>query len=187
MKAIEALGNSFTQAEFALIVGISEARVSQLVTDGALPQGGSVLDLLRAYVDRLREQAAGRLGAMIGGLDLSQERAALAREMRMGHEIRNAVARGEYAPVGLLADVLGLAASAVVDRIDQLEGALRKSCPDLPDEALQTVLTVIASARNEWIRATAKLAIDALEPQTPDDDVVAVADGSSADMEALVQ
>ena len=82
---------------------------------------------------------------------------------------------------------MGLAASAVVDRIDQLEGALRKSCPDLPDEALQTVLTVIASARNEWIRATAKLAIDALEPQTPDDDVVAVADGSSADMEALVQ
>lgn len=59
--------------------------------------------------------------------------------------------------MGLLADVLGTAASAVVDRFDHLEGVLAKSCPDLPEEAKTAVLTVIADARNEWIKSTARL------------------------------
>lgn len=63
----------------------------------------------------------------------------------------------------LLADVLGMAASAVVDRFDQLEGALRKACPDLPDEAKTTVQQVIANARNEWLRGTAALVADGLD------------------------
>ena len=67
------------------------------------------------------------------------------------------MARREFAPVGLLADVLGRAASAVVDRFDQLEGVLRKAVPDLPDDAKTAVLQVIASARNEWIRSTERL------------------------------
>jgi len=79
-----------------------------------------------------------------------QERAALAREQRIGQAIKNGVARKEYAPVGLLADVLGTASSAVVDRFDHLEGVLAKSCPDLPEDAKTAVLTVIADARNEW-------------------------------------
>lgn len=67
------------------------------------------------------------------------------------------MARGEYAPIGLLADVLGRAASSVVDRFDQLEGALRKQCPDISDDVLMAVLGVNAAARNEWLRATARL------------------------------
>ena len=73
------------------------------------------------------------------------------------------MARKEFAPVGLLADVLGMAASAVVDRFDQLEGALRKACPDLPDDAKTTVQSVIAAARNEWIRSTERLVTDGLD------------------------
>lgn len=83
-----------------------------------------------------------------------QERARLARSQREAQDIKNAVARGEFAPIGLLADVLGMASSAVVDRFEQLESAMRKACPDLPDEAKATVQQVIANARNEWIRAT---------------------------------
>ena len=115
-----------------------------------------------AYCERMRDQAAGRLGETMG-LDLVQERAALAREQRRGQEIKNAVSRKEFASVGLLADVLGMAASAVVDRFDQLEGQLRKACPDLPDEARTLVQTVIASARNEWIRSTANIVCDGLD------------------------
>ncbi|CAN7364926.1 hypothetical protein LJR118_002164 [Acidovorax sp. LjRoot118] len=166
------------------MVSLSEARISQLVADGVLVRGDSAQEWLAAYCERLRDQAAGRLGDGVGGLDLVQERAALAREQREGQAIKNAVARKEYAPVGLLADVLGQAASAVVGRFDQLEATLRKACPDLPHEAKIAILQVIASARNEWIRSTAKLvsqSVDAmLESDADDEDAQADAEGPSA-------
>lgn len=152
-----------TQEEFGRMVGISQPAVSALMADGTLDREGTAGVWLRRYCQRLREQAAGRLGAENGGLDLVQERAALAREQRIAQALKNDIARGEYAPIGLLADVLGMASSAVVDRFEQLEGALKKACPDLPEEARGTVMQVIASARNEWIRATAKLVADQLD------------------------
>lgn len=147
---------TMTQAEFGALIGVSQPTVSDLVRSGVLQAGGSWRAWLLAYCARLREQAAGRMGEE-GGLDLVQERASLARSQRIAQDLKNDVARGEYAPVGLLTDVLGAAASAVVDRFDQLDGALRKACPDLPSDARTAVHAVIASARNEWIRATAKL------------------------------
>ena len=43
-----------------------------------------------------------------------------------------------------------------------------KACPDLPEDARATVLLVIASARNEWIRSTAKLVTVAVEEMVDD-------------------
>lgn len=146
-----------TQETFGLLEGLSQQRVSQLVADGVLPVDGTFGAWMLAYAERLREQAAGRMSADGGGLDLVQERAALARSQREAQEMKNAVARGEYAPIGLLSDVLGAASAGVVDRFDQLDGTLRKVCPDLPEAARVAVHQVIASARNEWIRATASL------------------------------
>lgn len=163
MKIVPLFDQAISQAEFAELVGLSEARVSQLLSEGVMARGETAAQWLIAYCERLRDQAAGRAGTEIGGLDLVQERAALAREQREGQAIKNAVARKEFAPVGLLADVLGMASSAVVDRFDQLEGQLRKACPDLPDEAKTTVQQVIAAARNEWIRSTATLVTDGLD------------------------
>ena len=176
MKIVPLLDQTVSQAEFAEMVGVSEARVSQLVSERVIAKGDTAHGWLVAYCERLRDQAAGRAGSEIGGLDLVQERAALAREQREGQAIKNAVARKEFAPVGLLADVLGMASSAVVDRFDQLEGSLRKACPDLPDEAKTTVQQVIAAARNEWIRSTERLvteAIDAMLAAQDDDDTPA--------------
>ena len=173
MKIIPVLDQTVSQSEFAQMIGVSEARVSQLVSEGVITRGDTAAGWLVAYCERLRDQAAGRMGETYG-LDLVQERAALAREQREGQAIKNAVARKEFAPVGLLADVLGMAASAVVDRFDQLEGAMRKACPDLPDEAKTTVQQVIAAARNEWIRATSTLVADTVDAmlaaQEPDED-----------------
>lgn len=159
-----------TQTVFAGMVGVTQPAVSRLLSDGVLPQGGTAQQWLHAYCERLREQAAGRAGSEVGGLDLVQERAGLAREQRIAQAMKNAIARGEYAPIGLLADVLAMASSAVVDRFEQLEGSLRKTCPDLPDEARLTVMTVIAGARNEWIRSTEKLVVARLEEMVEDDD-----------------
>lgn len=151
------------------MVGISEARVSQLMAESVMARGDTGHEWLLAYCERLRDQAAGRLGSEIGGLDLTQERAALAREQREGQAIKNSVARKEFAAVGLLADVLGMASSAVVDRFDQLEGVLKKACPDLPEEAKAAVLQVIANARNEWIRGTERLVADSVDAMLADD------------------
>jgi phage terminase Nu1 subunit (DNA packaging protein) len=170
-----------TQAQFAELVGITQQRVSELVGDGTLPRGATALQWLQAYCERLREQAAGRQGEE-GGLDLVQERAALAREQRIGQAIKNAIAQGEFAPIGLLADVLGQASAAVVDRFDALPGLLRKACPDLPAEARDAIGGVIAAARNEWIRATAELVVRQLE--TVDDDESVDATGGGEEVEA---
>ncbi len=166
MKILPYLDAPISQAEFAQIVGISEARVSTLISEGVLTKGDNAHSWLLGYCDRLRDMAAGRHSA--GGLDLVQERAALARSQREAQDLKNAVARGEYAPIGLLADVLGQAASAVVDRMDQVEGDLRKACPDLPEDARVVVLRTLANARNEWIRSTAKLVSDQVDGMTED-------------------
>ena len=166
MKILHYLDAPISQAEFAQIVGISEARVSTLISEGVLTKGDNAHGWLLGYCERLRDMAAGR--ASVGGLDLVQERAALARSQREAQELKNAVARGEFAPIGLLADVLGQAASAVVDRMDQVEGDLRKACPDLPEDARVVVLRTLANARNEWIRSTAKLVSDQVDGRTED-------------------
>lgn len=162
MKILPYLDAHISQAEFAQMVGVSEASISKRVSDGVLTRGECAHAWLIAYCEHLRDQAAGRLGETLG-LDLVQERAGLARAQREAQEIKNAVARGEYAPIGILADVLALASSAIVDRLDQLEGQLRKACPDLPEEARMVILRVIADARNEWIRSTSKLVADSLD------------------------
>lgn len=169
MKAIPVMDQPISQAEFAEWIGVSEARVSQLLSEGVMTRGDTGHAWLLAYCERLRDQAAGRAGSEFGALDLVQERAALAREQRIAQALKNSIARGEYAPVGLLADVLGAASSAVVDRFDQLEGALSKAAPDLPEPAKAAVMTVIASARNEWIRSTAKLIADRVDALMDDD------------------
>lgn len=165
----EALALPATQAVVAEIVGVSEARMSQLVREDGLVLGGTVGEGVLAYCHRIREQAAGRL--MGGQASLMAERAALTRSQREEQDRKNAVARGEFAPIGLLADVLGAASAAVRDRFDQLDGALRKACPDLPESARVSAQETIASARNEWVRATAALVeVSLSEPVDEDDD-----------------
>ncbi|MEY2686885.1 MAG: hypothetical protein RL375_1083, partial [Pseudomonadota bacterium] len=141
-----------------------------MLSEGILQRDGTVGQWLRAYCERLREQAAGR------GQELTVERAALARAQRIGQNIKNAVAQGEYAPVGLLADVLAAASAGVVDRFDGLPGLLRKVCPDLPAEARDAIGKTIASARNEWIKSTAELVVrrvDEMADIDTDDDLAA--------------
>lgn len=151
------LSVTMVHAALADLVGVTRQAISAAVAEGKIPEGLTLRDSLLAYCHRLREQAAGRMGDEVGGLDLSQERAALAREMRHGHEIKNAVARGTYADIQLLAEVLAAASQSVVERFEQLPGMLKKACPDLPDAAREQVMVAIAAARNEWVRTTEKL------------------------------
>lgn len=160
------LTKTMTQEGFAALVGVTQPRVAQLLADGTLQPSGTAALWLLQYCERLREQAAGR------GQELTIERAALARAQRIGQELKNAVTQGEYAPIGLLADVLAAASAAVVDRFDALTGELSRMCPHLDDASRAVVLSVIASARNEWVRSTASLApqiVDSLADVGDDD------------------
>lgn len=161
-----------TQWVVAEIVGVSQQNISALQGEGKLPAMGSTGQLVLAYCERLRDQAAGRLGANPDGLDLVQERAALAREQRLGIEIKNAVARGDYAPISLLSEVLATASQSVVERFEQLPGALKKACPDMTDAQRDQVMTVLSTARNEWVRSTSALVVAKVDEQDVETEVV---------------
>jgi len=167
-----------TQAEIAAHLDISDRRLRELLTEFGLDHKQAALAEIRVrYLRKLREEAAGRAAG--GDLDLAGERALLARAQREGQEIKNHAARGTYAPIELLSDVLANASQAVVDRLDQIPADLRRVCPDLPQAVRDAVMAEIASARNEMVRKTASLVADALETtdlQEEDEFMVPVAD-----------
>lgn len=168
MKVSDHLFVVISQAEFAHIIGVSEATVSGLVAEGTLVKGEPVCDWLKAYCLRLREVAAGRASAESGGLDLVQERAALARTQRQGLEIKNEVARKTYAPVEALATVLATASQQVVECFEMLPAQIATSMPDLPHEVTDLLVTAIAEARNKWVKTTSSLLLP--EETSPEDD-----------------
>lgn len=151
------LSSQIRQDEFAELVGVSEGRVSQQVADGTLVRGKTAGEWLLAYCDRLRGQAADRVGDEVGGLDLPQERAALAREQRIRQSLVNDQLRVEYAQVRVLERTLANIRRAIGVHLEQLPARLHGQCPWLSPHQRAQVGTVIASARNEWLRSTAEL------------------------------
>ncbi|MDB5886651.1 MAG: hypothetical protein JWR74_2822 [Polaromonas sp.] len=155
-----------SQADLADLVGVTQPAISQLMTAGKIPASGTLGELVRAYVRHMQQQADIRQGS--GLLDLVQERAALARTQREGHEIKNTALLGEYAPTPLLTDVMRVVSDSMTANLDQLERTLPVKLPGLPADALRVVHEVIASARAEWIRSTSELACR--RPVTEGDD-----------------
>lgn len=82
-----------TQAKFGKLVGISAQIVSKLVQSEVLPKNENVGEWLLVYCQHLRRRAAGHVSEE--GLDLVQERAALAREQKETAALKNAELRGE--------------------------------------------------------------------------------------------
>lgn len=163
----------------AELVGVSQPAISGCVSRGILTPGASLGKWLVEYCSHLREMAAGR--ATDGSIDLPTERALLARAQREGQEIKNEVARGSYAPIEALTDVLANASQAVVDHLDQIPAGINRVCPDLPQAVRDLLMTEIARARNEMVRKTVSLMADALDAgdvqeedpaPLPDDDEV---------------
>lgn len=78
-------------------IGVSPKYVQDLINEGIIERKGRGeydLDVCRdAYIKKLREAAAGR--ASSGDLDLSAERARLAKEQADAKEMENAVERGD--------------------------------------------------------------------------------------------
>ena len=93
-----------TGAEAARHIFVSERRFQELLGAGVIERKGRAgydLNAVReAYIGHLREVAAGRMSADGEGLDLTAERARLAKEQADKLEMENAASRGELLPRG---------------------------------------------------------------------------------------
>lgn len=150
-------GTKMTDVAFAELIGASRKTVFDLRKRQILPTPLTLGPALKALYARLSERAAARMGSGDGPLNLEQEKAALAMQQRIGHELKNAILRGQYADIKALEQVLAAASQAVVERFDHLPGRLRTACPSMSQAAIDEVMSVIADARNEWVESTATL------------------------------
>ena len=135
-----------THRQFASLVGVSEAAVSNLVAAGTLRKEAPLGEWVAAYCSRLRETAAGR--AAEGGLDLATERALLAREQRRRIALENAQTLKELAPVSLMTEVLAKAGARIAGIMDSIVPKLRRRNAALTAAELDIVATELAKARN---------------------------------------
>lgn len=166
------------QAEIAEHLDMSERAVREFLTATALNHKQATLTEIRiAYIRRQREVAAGRSAISDDGLDLVTERAKLTRSQREGQEIKNEVARGTYAPISVLADVLANASQAAVDRFDQIPATIKRVFPDLPSQVTEAIMAELASARNELVSKTASLVSDALDSADMQEDEMSDEEG----------
>ena len=178
LKRWPALGLPCTQQQLADLVGVTQSAISRHIANRHIPTSATALEQLRAYLAHLEAEAARQRGD--GLLSLPAERAALARAQREMVELKNAAALAEYAPTALLREVLATVSAAMVLQIDQLAARIDLAAPDLPDAARSTVMTVIASARAEWIRSTSEL-VDRSLPEQQDDQGADLADDGGDD------
>ena len=157
----------------ARAIGVSRQAVQDMLKDGRLGVVETNWDLLKAVYNRLRATAAKR-GVDSqddeNALNPQQEKALLDRSRREAQEIKNAVARGEFAPIELLTNTLASASVAVADQFDQLPNMVRKSCPDMKPGEVETVQRVINNARNAWVRGTAALVSESLDDDMGQDE-----------------
>lgn len=135
-----------TQAQFGVLVGMSQQAVSDLVRRKILADGASADEWLLAYCDHLREVAAGRGGEAT--FELAAERARLAKEQADKVAMQNALTRGELAPAHLIEEVLARAGARAGRLLETIPGLLRRRLPSLTTDDIAAVALIVAKARN---------------------------------------
>ena len=138
----DSLSRALSQAEFGELVGIGQPAVSGLHRRGVLRGGVTGAEWLLAYCEHLREEAAGRAGT------LAEARAALDNERRIEVAMRNAIKRGEYAPIGLIEQVLSKTGRQIAGILEGLVPAVRRRWPAIGTDTLRLFEEEIARARN---------------------------------------
>lgn len=95
----DCLDKKATQAGFSRLVGTSKQAVSQRFADGQLKPDGTYFEWLSVYLDRLRQEAAGRsekqLAEIRGRKELAQ---AMREELSLASECRLIIHTPDVAP-----------------------------------------------------------------------------------------
>lgn len=158
------LNQECTQTAFARLVGVSQPTVSELLTKGVLSKGQSAQTWLHAYVSHLREQAAGRGGDG----ELAANRAAESATRNELLQIKLKKARGEFAEVAVIEQVLATIGSQIASALEPLPARIKMHHPELSNIALKEIEERITEARNK--AAAAGLAVLDAEDTTGDID-----------------
>ncbi|MGE0329702.1 MAG: hypothetical protein AB7P37_03305 [Ramlibacter sp.] len=153
-----------TQTEFAELEGISQPAVSDLQKRGIYKPDRTIKGNHLAYVEHLREQAAGR------GADgeLAANRAALAATTNERAQLKLKRERGQFAEVALMERVLAFIGAQIASKLEPLPARIKMLMPELPAEDIKRIESEITEARN--IAAGASLAALQEEAALEDDD-----------------
>jgi phage terminase Nu1 subunit (DNA packaging protein) len=108
-----------TLHEVAAHLGVTIKYVQDLIANGTIAKKGrgdyDLDECRQAYISRLRESAAGRANA--GDLNLTDERARLAKEQADAKEMENAITRGELVYIEDVAKRVEVALSNVKTKL----------------------------------------------------------------------
>lgn len=169
-----------TVAELAQHLGLSVKRINELIDRGIIerkPRGEYNLDEARlAYCEHIRATAAGRGAAGEGDATLAANRSRLVAAKADIAELDRAKASGGWAPIDLLIEKFGRAASVVRELILatpgtlawQLEGQPRAKIFELLDDHLRGLLDELAEPG--FIVSRMKTVASNEQPEARDDD-----------------
>lgn len=149
------LDNPISQREFSTIIGVSEPAVSGLVKRGVIRTGQSAGEWIFAYCRHLREQAAGR------SLELSEERAGLAREQKLLARIKKQRELGEWAPIENITLALSRVTAQMASIFDSIPIQLKRQFPSLTADQLNVIREELAKARNMLVSVGTEAVTDA--------------------------
>lgn len=141
-----------SQAEFGLLVGLSQQHVSRLVAAGVLVEGATLREWVHAYTQRLRDTAADR--ARQSSPELQFERRQLLRARIEGLRMQNAARMAELAPVAVMESVLAKAGARIAPILGEIPPALRAELPVLQSSSAgyaaieATVAKAVAAVRS---------------------------------------
>lgn len=150
------MDEAISTADMLLLTGMTRQRLTDMVSRGIIPRSGKGQfphpSAIRSYIEHLERVAAGR-GGEAGGLELTAERARLAKEQADGQAIKNAVQRGELIEASLVerrwSDILsGLRAKmlAVPTDVSQTLPHLTRFDIDSIDRVIRDALTEVAES-----------------------------------------
>lgn len=142
-----------TQKEFADLVGVGQPVVSELLTRGVIQAKDPARIWLLAYTAHLREQAAGRGGD--GMLALNRAAESATRNGLL--QIKLKTARGEYAPIDAIQQVLAYVGTRVASKLEPLPARIKMLCPQLTADDIKGVENAITDARNLAVSAALNL------------------------------
>ena len=134
------------QRKFGELIGVTQGAVQAYISKGFIKSPGTYREWLLAYCARLREEAAGRYSA--GELDLTEERARLARAQSERIEMELAVRRGELVHTSAVTERLADAAAQIAAILDSIPVKLKRESPHLTATDIDIVKREIAKARN---------------------------------------
>jgi len=132
----------FNKKDTAKIMGVSVQSLSKWDIAPKRKTGREVFYYLPEVVDwRLARDTA-------ESLNLTAERARLAKEQADGHALKNAQTQGELVSLDILTYALSNVASQVVSILDALPLQIKKRCPQLNARAIEIIRREIVKAMN---------------------------------------